>query len=223
MNGAGRFLLSTAQIAVAAVGIVAVDPFLETQLPEAPDGVRYALSAFAAAVLLELIRTFIAGRPALRFEWRVAGSPDVVDRLDLKASVLQPDSEQYELKLHCDARSLVASWILKAAARHGIRVLVTTRQAPIIPTIERSSFEGPDEACSFDAASSGVSISMLTPPRRSGEWHTATLSWEVRDVSMKSETNIEYEIQHAKPRTRLLFHVLIRRLSQVQSVCVVRK
>jgi hypothetical protein len=223
MNGGGRFLLHTAQIAVAAVGIVAVDPFLEIQLPEAPDGVRYALSALGAAAVLELIRTFIAGRPILRFEWRLAANPEVVERLDLKASVLQPDSEQYELKLHCEARSLAASWILMAAARQDVRILVTTRQAPIIPTVERSSFEGSDEACSFDAAANGVIISMLTPPRRSGEWHTATLSWEVRDVSMKSETNVEYEIQHAKPLMRLVFRVLIRRLSQVKTVSVVRK
>lgn len=222
MSASRSLLVESAKTFVAAWGVVALEPWLQTWLVGWPDLIRFALSAVFCAIALELALLVGIGRPLLRAEWSEVGDPVPLSQIVARVSIGSPETKLFHLKLRLERQTWLGRGILALTLRSEPEFRVTIRNTELVPTVELSSFRDDAPAVVVDQASRSLSIRLSHPPIRAGEWHWANVRWEARVFPELRDSNIDYSLHHRHPLRRLWLWLAIGISTNAKTIRVVR-
>jgi hypothetical protein len=215
-------VFEAAKVGAVVWGVLAVDPWVQQTFPDLPTGWRYAISAVCQVLILEVVLQLAFGWPRIDLRWMAHGDATPLRALVLNASRRTKVAESIDLELQVPTTGWLGHQLLRASMRWGVILRIRADEAPIDPSVERSSQRDGAAAVRPSTTTHGVDIELGPAPIRPGSWHWAEIKWTVTDFP-DGEFNIEYQLYVPdKPGLTWLLH-LIRVQRSAQTIRVVRK
>lgn len=221
-NRIGPVLWEAVKVAITIWVVLALDPWVENNLPSLDAGWRYLLSAIAAAIILECLLQLVLGWPRLVVEWEVKDESAPINSIVARGTRRKPNSQVFVLKILTPPGGWLGYQTMKILMRLKVTLQVRIDRAGVVPTVERSSMVGTVPTVTSDAASNGVSIELGTAPRRPGKWHWANVRWEIGNAQDGVDFNVDYVLHHKSRFICMLLRVLVMRSTNVRHFQVER-
>lgn len=214
-------LWDAAKVALAVWGVLAVEPFLEKDLPNLDEGWRYLISAIFAAIILEFLFQTVLGWPRIHVHWTVAAEDAPISEIVARVTKRKTDSQVFSLSISTPSGGWVGYQFLKFLMLLGVTLQIRIEQASLVPSVEKSRKVGERPTVTPDDESKGFSIDLGKVPRCPGQWHWAEVNWRDETSPRGVDFNVDYILHHENAVARIILFTFVRRTTNARTFRVV--
>lgn len=203
-NRIGPVLQEAVVIAAGIWVVLAMDPWVERNLPNLDVGWRYALSAIAVAVIAQALIQLFFGWPRLTIHWELKGESAPISSIVARGTARRPDSQPFVVTVLIPPGGWIGSLAMKLITRCNVTLQIRIERAAVVPIVERSSMVGSKPTVVPDPNTNGFIVNLGKAPLRPGKWHWATVRWETSQATPGAEVNVDCVLHHENRAMRTL-------------------
>lgn len=185
-------LLRAAQLAIAVWIAVSLKPGMTEALPFIPDYLVVFLVAVISALLVEVVSTFVLGRPELTVTWISDGDPKPLPLIDLKLSPGLTESLGFRVEATIIAKSFLARRIVKTLAESDIFIRVEMAASPVKPIVDRMARDADEIPLVTINNRRGLDIALRTETVPSSMWNWAELKFVAHEFPGDLTVDVKY-------------------------------
>ncbi|WP_146084953.1 hypothetical protein [Rathayibacter sp. AY1E4] len=133
-----------------------------------PEWIQYIILAVFAAVLIEVLHTFVFTRPGIEVEWKTMARNQVQSNIHVRVTRRNGKTDKLVSTVRLSRLTLLGRLLVTAITRSSLKPLVlevSIPQAPVRCTVDDSTRGGElEHALGVANNRRGISFELLTPP-----------------------------------------------------------
>jgi hypothetical protein len=160
-------ILRGVELGLLYVLVTVVSPAVTTRLPTLSPVVIEIGVPLIVAIVVEVLLTSLISRPQVRVQWKSAGNPNPLPRLDMSAAQLDSGSATFELTLQGFPGSPGGWLLMRWLVARGLTVSIDAPVAPVYMTSDISRpGSGAFRAIAENSDSDGLTVALRAMPSR---------------------------------------------------------
>lgn len=209
------------KVAGAAWGVLWLEPWTDQAFSNLDKGWRFLISAFIAAIFVELVWQLVLGWPRMEVHWAARGEDVALTEIRAKASKRKPDTQAFHLRISAPSKGWLGHQILRLWMCFGVTLQIRIEQASVVPSVEDSHKVDTRPTTVPDNESKGFGIELGRAPRRPGHWHWADVRWRDESSPPGVSFNVDYVLHHENAFVKFLLCTFVWRSAKARTFQVV--